>query len=323
MLIFIFGEDSFSSRNQVNAMKDKFLEKFDLIGANISIFDVNKTSTCFGEVAQAIMTPPFLSQKRMVIVKNLISSIKKADEEMWTETLCKVPDTSIVIIIDSIESSKAGKSKLVAKCRESADSHVYEHNPLSESQAISWVMNYAKKKSAKLDLKLAKMIVQTSGSDLWILSSEINKLISFCNCRDITEADIKLMILPNADDQLFECLDSIMQNNPSRAIVLLKKQRQFGTSDAQIFSMLIKQVRLLVACLSLQEVKPQFTKQELAKELGVHPFVAQKLISQSKKFNLCQMINFQRRLFEMEKLIKTSILDFDQAVDGIVVEFHN
>ncbi|MBU4315058.1 DNA polymerase III subunit delta [Patescibacteria group bacterium] len=318
MLIFIFGEDTFSTKKQVQAMREKFLEKFDPLGTNLAVFDTQDSSFAFGDVARAMSTPPFLSPKRMVILKNLLLKLKKADEKLWIEQLGRIPESTIVIIVEDMEAEKAKKQAIVKASAGFADVHFYEHDILSKSQAIKWAIDYANEKSLQLDAKLVADIVQSAGTDLWILSSQLDKLAGYCKGRVVTMTDVQLLVFSTADDQLFTCIDAIFQSDNKKAVELIRQQRQFGTPDGQIFSMLLRQIRLLIAYFSLHVEYPNCTKQDVAKELGVHPFVAQKLIAQADRFSLDQMIDLQNRLFQAEKYIKTSILDHGQAVDDLI-----
>jgi DNA polymerase-3 subunit delta len=320
MLIFIFGENSYSSKEQVNAMRERFLDKFDQLGTNISVFDISDKNFVYGEMAQAISTPPFLSPKRMIIIKNLLSNVKKTDQKNVCDLLSKIPESTIVIVVDQIDTEKA-KKHAIAKAFDGAnDIYFYEHNLMSEKQAISWVRDYVKKKDVQISDTIIALIIRSVGTDAWQLSCEIDKLVGYCKGQKVTNDDVNLLVLSNADDQLFACFDAIFQKNSRQVANLLEQQRQFGTPDSQILAMLARQVRLIIACISLMNEKPSLTKQDLVNLLGIHPFAAQKLLVQSKRFSLPQMIDVQKQLFEMEKLVKTSVLDFAQAVDGVVVK---
>lgn len=314
MLIFIFGSDSFSSKKQVLAMKDRFLEKFDALGTNLSVFDVSSSGFEFGAVAQAVQSPAFLSPKRMVIVKNLLSSLKKADEKQWLELLRGTPESTIVILIDEMDEQKAKKMKLVSGLQGS-DTHIYEHCPLSTSKAIQWIIQDAKEKSLELSSDIAHEIVRAAGTDLWLLSAEIAKIAAYCKGRIVLKADVDLLVRSTADDQIFACLDACASGDIKNLHNMIENQRDFGTADAQLFALLIRQVRLLISVASFLEQYKGASKQDIARGLGVHPFVAQKLFGQIKRFSLEYLVNLQEKMLEMDFAVKTSGLTYKQSLD--------
>src|SRR3989339_777889 len=314
MLIFIFGSDSYSSKNQVLAMKERFLEKFDALGTNLSIFNVSNSGLEFGAVAQAVESPAFLAPKRMVIIKNLLSGLKKAEEKQWIELFDKIPESTIVIVLDEIDAQKARKMKIVSSSLASG-SHVYEHSPLSVSEASKWLLQEAKQKSLDLNQAMAQDIVQVAGTDLWLLAGEISKLVAYCQGRAVTRSHIDLLVRSTADDQIFACLDACVNGDLKKMYLLFENQRDFGTPDAQLFALLVRQVRLLIATASLLHEHRNTTKQDISRELGIHPFVAQKLFSQVGRFELGGLINLQKKMLEMDFAVKTSKLTSKQSTD--------
>ena len=82
--------------------------------------------------------------------------------------------------------------------------------------------------------------------------------------------------------------------------------------------MLARQIRLLIQVGSLVEDRPTITKQEIAKELGIHPFVAQKTLVQSKQFSLSHLLCVHERLFALDHGAKIGRYDGRMAVDLLV-----
>ena len=116
MLIFVYGDDSYSSTAKVEAMRIQFKAKFDPSGLNLAEFPVLSTGrTDLGEVSQAVTSPPFLGTKRMVIVKNLLSGLKKADATPWINVFGAVPESTIVILWDKEGQKSIEKNEIFKK----------------------------------------------------------------------------------------------------------------------------------------------------------------------------------------------------------------
>lgn len=295
-------------------MKDRFLEKFDALGTNLSVFDVGISGFEFGAVAQAVNSPAFLSPKRMVIIKNLLSVLKKADEKQWLELLGGIPESTIVVLIDDTDAQKAKKMKIVSSLQGS-DTHIYEHSPLSASQACKWILEESKQKSIDLSTEIANEIVRMSGTDLWLLSGELDKIAAFCKDRKVQKEDIDLLVKPSADDQIFACIDACAQGDLRKMNSLFETQRDFGTPDGQLFGLLVRQIRLLIAVKSYLEENQNAGKNDIARDLSVHPFVAQKLLSQVRRFLLKDLVEMQKKMMNFDFYTKTGGLTYQQAVD--------
>ena len=61
------------------------------------------------------------------------------------------------------------------------------------------------------------------------------------------------------------------------------------------------------------------TSSEIAKELGLHPYVVQKALPVVKKFTLPKLIGIYRRLSELDRGLKTSITTPEVLLDRFIV----
>lgn len=321
MLIFVFGEDKFNAREKVRVMREAFLDKFDASGTNLVEFPLkDQKKPELGSVAQAIQSPPFLAEKRMVVIRGLLSEVtRKPDAKPWIEIFEKIPETTIVVLLDEVSAKKAVRHSILLAAKDRDDSHEYVFEPLSESQAVSWATGEARKLDLNISPALCRSFVQMAGVDAWILSLELKKLASFCRGREVTQGDLDLMVRPSADDQLFDLLDAMSQRNEGRVKKMLEQQRLFGMPDAQLFGMLVRQMRLLIAASDFFEKNASAGSKDLANSLGVHPFVAKKLTAQQGQFSKDELIRVQKSMMDNDFYVKTGILQADQAVDMAVI----
>jgi len=58
---------------------------------------------------------------------------------------------------------------------------------------------------------------------------------------------------------------------------------------------------------------------DVARELGIKPFVARKLVPQAHQFTQEQLEGIYRRLLELDEAAKTSQIEVDLALDTLVV----
>ena len=79
MIIFLYGEDSFRSGQKLLQIKEKFLTSSPA-GAGLSVFDCEEDSFK-SRLMDILGIPNLLNPKRLVIIKNLISSAIEADRE--------------------------------------------------------------------------------------------------------------------------------------------------------------------------------------------------------------------------------------------------
>src|SRR3989338_10197408 len=82
MIIFLYGPDTFRSRQHLHKMMAKFRSERDPDGLNLVRVDATKETA--GQILEQILAVPFLAEKRMVVVENLLES---KHDELQTELL--------------------------------------------------------------------------------------------------------------------------------------------------------------------------------------------------------------------------------------------
>ena len=88
MLIIVYGEDSFRVREKIRELERRFKGKFDQSGINMERFF---SDAPIGEIMTAVQSPPFLAEKRLIVIRDLFTASKKAQSEDWSSALKKIP----------------------------------------------------------------------------------------------------------------------------------------------------------------------------------------------------------------------------------------
>ena len=318
MLIIVYGDNGFLASRKVKELREHFVSKFDASGMNVAEFDGAKAT--LGEVMQAVQSPPFLSEKRMVIVRDLLTTAStKADAKPWIEALERIPESTIVLLADSISSKKGVKHALVKEYEGLEGTHVYPFEELLGVELTSWAARHAKEIGLDIDRLRLQKVAGMVGSDLWQLSGELEKLAAYSGGEKVTAAMIELLVRTNVDDQMFALMDAVSAGDARKTLSLLEDERLFGAAEGQLFSMLARQVRLLLGVRDLLDGNPAITKQDVASELGVHPFVAQKTLAQARGFSAAKLEHLHTLLYKLDRLIKRGGVGMDVAVDRVVV----
>jgi DNA polymerase-3 subunit delta len=321
MLIFVYGTDSYSSTKKVEAMRVQFKNKFDPAGLNLLELPPQSGNKIeIGEVSQAITSPPFLGEKRLVIIKNLLVGLKKAEAEPWLSVLQKIPESSIVILWDKESEKTIEKNEIFKKLSGGDDVHCYPAPLLGDGELNKWAINFCKSINLTIAPGLLSKVVAMVGADLWQLSGELQKLKARSNGTAVSEQMVNELVRANVDDQIFAFIDAVAAKDRSRAMKMLSDERLAGAEDMYLFAMIARQVRLLLSARDVIDRQPRASAAIWAQELGVHPYVAQKTIAQAKSFSFEFLKKLHDLCFELDRQLKLG-LDQGLAVDRLVSEF--
>lgn len=321
MLIFVYGDDTFRVQEKVRQMIKAFREKFDPSGLNVSEYSFEGSKKgMLGDVVGSARSLPFFGKKRMMIVKQLISEVKTPEVQAWITGFTGLPESSIVIFWETLEPKALEKKPLFKKLSEMTEVHHYTFPQLQGGALNQWVQTRFKQRDGQIETNALSCLVQRVGADLWRMDQEIGKLVAYADGKSVTLEMVQKLVHENFEGKIFTLIDAISQRRPAEAIRLLQEERLSGADDHYLLTMLGRQVRILLGIRAMLEENPQVTKQEIAQTLGIHPFIAQKGMSQARGFTLEQLKNVHDLLFQFDYQLKTGRIDAQMAVDLTTVE---
>src|SRR3989338_1539342 len=174
MTIFVYGDDTFRVAERVARMKAAFAEKFDPTGLNLSVFPKEDGEEIKKEdVQQAVRSMPFLSTRRMVIIKDLVSETVKAEEDDWAAVLEKTPDFTIVLLWERTEPKVLEKKALFKRLKGTADGHYYPFPSLEGEKLSAWILGRVKALGGSILPAALRILMERVGPDLWQMQGEI------------------------------------------------------------------------------------------------------------------------------------------------------
>lgn len=311
MLILVYGDDTFRVQEKVKVLQAAFIQKHDPTGLNFASFGADAKP---GDVLQAVGSLPFMSQKRMVVIRDLISTTKKDGEDTWA-SLASTPESSIVVLWETAEPKAVEKKGLFQTLKKGADVHAYPFPVLEGAALQKWAAERVKLRGGVIAADAARELAERVGGDLWQMDNEIGKLVAYASGRAVAKADVEELVRASFDGEIFALVDAVSRKEAAKAVRLLREERWSGASDFSIFGMLARQVRILLGARALLDEDPRAPAQQLANDMNVHPFVAQKSLDQARKFTLSDLRTTHDLLFKYDAGMKSGYLDAELAVD--------
>ncbi len=318
MILSVHGEDGYRVREHVRMFKARFQEKHDPSGINVTdiVFDKND-----GDVVSAIGAMPFLAKQRLIIVRGLCGSITtKKDAKVWVERLSKKQDT-VIVLVDEVPVAKMGKNKLIAELKNGEDLHLYPFGLMNSNEMRAWLKKTVADSGRAWDGDAISELIQRIGPDTWRLAHVVQQ-ISFAVPRDnaVTREDIQKNVSSSFEDTLFAFLDSVRQGDSHKALQLLKNERARGTAPEQLIRLLAREVKLLAELRAFAALNGKQSTQAAARELGVHPFVAKKMMPRAISIGPDELRLMIDAVLEADFRIKQTSMKSVEVLDQLVLE---
>lgn len=314
MIIFLYGEDDYSSRQKLNEIIGKYKAKHKT-GLNFSVIDFNEHD--FDKLKIAAETSPMFKEKKLLVLmgafgksaswqKNIVDYLKKSKTE-------KNDDVMLVFYERQTPDKRVELFKFLTKKPNASQ----EFKNLNGVKLENWIKQEVEKNNGKIEAMAVKKIAMFVGANLWRMKNEVEKLIVFRGCDIIRAEDIDRLVKAKIEPNIFETVDALSKQNKKEVLRLLHQHLSRGEKTEYLMAMFIRQFRNLLIIKDLIEKGVPYY--ELVKKTGLHPFVVKKTFEQAHNFTLENLKKIYDKLLNLEIAVKTGRTDSKTAMDMIVM----
>lgn len=295
-------------------------------GLNIFSFDLTQTGAkdkFVAEVKNALQVNSLFGMNKLIIFKNFLTATAKLDsglKDLIVNVLKKLSAGFFVVFYQNDKPDARGVIYKEIKALEKKQlAEVTEFNLPKQSALVKWIAKKAKQHRANLSREAIDLLAVIVGSDLWQLDREMHKLANFRKLEAISAADVNLMVKAKYNDDIFQLMDALSEKNKKLALDLFQDQLDSGANEIYLLTMLTRQFRIFWQIKDADK-DSNLTAEQIALELGLHPYVVKKSLSYLKGFSLEQIKKIYQRLLEFEIKIKTQSISLDLLFDLLVAE---
>ncbi len=246
MLYILAGPDDYSLNQSLEEIK-RGLGDATALETCTTVLDGRQVTA--DELKNVCETIPFLAERRLVVIHGLIErceaggkpgrshAAKTASNEAGVFSTClgQLPESTVVVMIESelLNTLKEGLFQ------ELAPKAVVKTFPLlKELRLKSWVQKRVEDKDGSISQPAVDLLCRLIGSNLWIMSNEIDKLVLFVKDRRIEEDDVKVLVGYAQDISVFSMIDAIVDFKIELAGQLLQQLLRGGAAPAYLLFML-------------------------------------------------------------------------------------
>ncbi len=326
MLFILLGEDDFSLRRSLEEIKEGLGDP-TLLSANTTVLDGQQLT--LDQLRTVCETMPFLAERRLVIVQGLLGrfeprvrSRRKAPpasgqpEECnsLAAYLCQVLESTVLVLIDGgIRSANPLLKQIATKAT------VRSFPLLRDARLRQWIQRQVSEEGGSISPQAVDLLAKLIGGNLWVMASEINKLLLFTSGRRIEEADVRLVVSHGQEANVFAMVDAIFEFKARVAEPLLQQLLQKGAAPAYLMAMLSRQIQMIVRA---KELRSQRTSEaEIQKKLGLaSDFALRRTLEQASRYPLEQLREVYHKLLATDLSIKTGKCDGELALSILVAE---
>lgn len=265
------------------------------------------------EVTDSADTAPFFADYKLILIEN--SGLFKSGGEFLSEYMPKIPETTIFLFVEQDVDKRSRLYKAVKSA-----GYICEIGRQSESDLTVWAAKIFSDNGKKITGKTMSYLLANIGTDMEVLSREIEKLICYAFDRNfITNEDIDAICIKQLTVRIFDMMDAISVKNQKKTLDSYYELIAEKEPPMRILFMLTRQFNLMLQAKDLSA--RGMGKSQIAKTMGVQDFIAGKCISQCKNFSIAELKSAITESVKTEEMIKSGEIDEKIGVEMLLVKY--
>ncbi|MHB1296768.1 MAG: DNA polymerase III subunit delta [Anaerolineae bacterium] len=337
MFYILHGEEEFRRSEEIAKLKAQ-VASAGLGDLNIAVLDGRKLT--LAELLNACQALPFLSDRRLVIVEDMLQRLEgrkrggrrdaaagsavvepsASDEEIaakLAEALPNLPPTTRLVFLE--RKALAPSNPILKLAQTDKASYVREFKSLDAKELAVWLPKRAEEKGVHLAGDAATLLATYIGPDLRLLDQELEKLAGFAGYQGtVTAQNVRTLVSAALEPDIFALVDALGMRNREAAMGSLQTLEASGAVDLYLLTMIARQIRLLLAAKDLRQRGAG--GDQVCQELGIKPFIADKVIQQSTRFTLEDLQAILERILAIDQGIKTGQVQGMLAIELLIVQ---
>lgn len=263
-------------------------------------------------VTDIVMTMPFFAERRVVILQN--SGFFKNSNDM-ADFLPKIPESTVLIFEEKEVDKRNRLYKAVQKY-----GAVIVCDPFSNpDDLLTWTGAYLARSGRKITKQNARYLLDRIGTDMYTITGECEKLISYTYGRDeVTVPDIDAVTEERPEDQIFKMMDAIGHRDQKKALECYYDLLRSGEAPIKILFMLNRHFHIL---LQIKDLMKNGRESEAAALLKIPPFTVRNYTGQAKQFSEKALLDAFSSGVDTDEAIKSGRAVDRIAVESLIVKF--
>jgi len=335
-MFYIFhGEEEFTRSEEVAKLKAQVMSQ-GMGDLNIALLDGRKLG--LSELMSSCSTVPFLADRRLIIIENLLQRFeprkRSRDEEDAEDPpaagdveyaqklaayLPHLPPFARLLFLE--RRTLSARNPVLQLAQKEKQGYVRLFGVPDESRLQEWIRQRAKDKGVSIAREAVQLLMTLAGRDLRLLDAELEKLAAWANySRSVTVEDVRGLVTAWQESDIFALVDSLGLRNRKQAMQQLHALLANQANELYLLTMIARQFRLLISAKDLAEER-RLRGAQLKRELGVaHDFIVEKLLKQSQRFKLDELVRLHERVAALDQEIKTGQIEGPLGLELLVLE---
>lgn len=319
----LYGEEAYLRNFYKNELKSKLTTP----GDNLNFSYYEGASTSPDEVAGILSTMPFMADYRVVIVENSGWMAKASGDgddsgeskgsgklEGLINTVSALDENVVFILVEEKADKRSKLFKTIASkgvCEECAKA--------TPEYLARWCSVYCKNAGKAMSGSTASYLVGQVGDDMTLLSTELEKLISFALERnEITVNDINEICTAQINDRIFDMIDAVSAHRREAALNMYYDLLKLRESPFHILVLLQKQYERMIVVKDM--LNHNRSSAEMAEKLSIQPWLVKRVTESVRQTSVSRIKKCLEAIAKCDGDIKSGNLSDTMSIELLLIE---
>ncbi len=316
MNIVLYGSEELLLKQRLEKFKKQY--KINDQDMNLSIYYPDETS--MDVILQDAITPPFLTEYKMVILRKPTFLTTEKQKNVSDEDIAAFNDyiahdnpTTIFIIYHNGEKFDERK-KVMKNLRKHAQ--FIELNQVDEHTIYKTVRQAIIHRQAVIDDDALDLLLERTRGSLNEASNQVEKLCLYS--KHITLHDVERLVAPPLEENVFALTNAIMAHDLVRVSSIYRDLMIANHEPIALIGLIASSIRQLYQVKLLD--RKGYTDKEIVKIIGINPRALFPVRKNARSFQLDEL---ERKLYELSELdinIKTGKIDKQRGLELFLMQ---
>ena len=304
----ICGEEEYLKLNYKNQLIKAIAGENTM---NLAIYEGKNVD--INEVIDNSETSPFFAEYRLIVMDN--TGLFKSGTEQLSEYIDSIPQSTVFLFIEQNVDKRSKMYKAVKK-----NGYICEINRQTEKDLSIWAARIFAKDGKKITSANMSYLIANVGTDMEVLSKEIEKLVSYALNKDvISKDDIDAVCIKQVNVRIFDMVDAISVKNQQKTLDCYYELIAEKEPPMRILFMVARQFNLILQAKDLSA--RGMNRDQIAQAMGVQGFIASKSINQSRNFSVAELKSALAESVRTEEMIKRGTMDENIGVEMLLIKY--
>jgi DNA polymerase-3 subunit delta len=306
----LYGKDRFRLQQFIETAADKLFTKDE---RDLGIVKFDTAETLLDETVLEAESLPFFVERKLIVVRDAVVFAAGGKEggklDHQPEKLLRYIDNPLEssVMMFVVHAEKLDERRKLVKTLKERGSLI-PFPELDSAQLKQWMIKRAAGQQRKLSEGAAELLLARVGNGMQQLSQEVDKLCLHVGEGGSIDAEqAALLTASTVEEDVFALVDAIAELRLDRALRLYRELLVRREEPIKIAALIARQLRIMLQIKELEQ--HQYSPQQMAGQLGLHPYAVKLAAEKSRKFSAARLGGLLDSIAELDYRMKTGVID--------------